>query len=83
LSDQIVLKVKSTTDGKSSISAVKLSADGSTGSNITLAADTVDIQGAAIFSSGRLSETSLNNAYDKKGDASAALTSAKKYTDNL
>lgn len=82
MADQIVLKVKSTADGKSTLSAVKLSADGGTGSNLLLTADTVDIAGAAIFSSGRLSESQLNNTYDAKGAASTAQSNAKSYANS-
>ena len=52
--------------------------------SVKIQAKHVDIEGAAIFTgSGRLSSTSLNNAYDSKGSASNALTSAKSYADNL
>lgn len=40
----------------------------------TIAANRVNIEGAAIFSSGRLSQTSLNNAYDAKGSAATVQT---------
>lgn len=43
-------------------------------SGVTISADKVNIEGAAIFSSGRLSQTSLNNAYDSKGSAAAVQT---------
>lgn len=42
----------------------------------TIAASKVDIQGAAIFTSGRLSQSSLDSAYDAAGSASAAQTAA-------
>lgn len=44
--------------------------------SITISADKVNIEGATIFSSGRLSQTSLNNAYDAKGSAATAKTEA-------
>ena len=40
--------------------------------SVKIEARHVNIEGAAIFSSGRLSETSLNNAYDLKGSAEEA-----------
>lgn len=49
----------------------------------TIHADRVNIEGAAIFTSGRLSSTSLNNSYDAKGSASTAETNAKAYTDSM
>ena len=50
---------------------------------VKIAANHVNIEGAAIFTSGRLSSTSLNNAYDAKGSASAAESNAKAYTDSV
>ena len=44
---------------------------------ITIDADRVNINGAAIFTSGRLSESSLNSAYDSKGSAATAESNAK------
>ena len=49
--------------------------------SVKIEARHVEIEGAAIFTSGRLSQTSLNNAYDAKGAASTALQDAKDYTD--
>ena len=50
--------------------------------SVKIQADKVNIEGAAIFtSSGRLSETSLDNAYDAKGAASTAESNAKDYAD--
>lgn len=43
----------------------------------TIHADKVNIEGAAIFSSGRLSQSSLNNAYDAKGAATGAVDTLK------
>lgn len=44
--------------------------------SVTINANRVNIEGAAIFTSGRLSQTSLNNAYDQNGAASAAQAAA-------
>jgi len=41
--------------------------------SVKIQASKVDIEGAAIFTSGRLSKNSLNNAYDAKGAASDAV----------
>jgi len=49
--------------------------------SITIDAAKVNIEGAALFTSGRLSESSLNSAYDASGTASSALASAKSYAD--
>ena len=49
---------------------------------IKIEADKVNIEGAAIFTSGRLSQNSLDNAYDSKGAASDALDDAKDYADD-
>lgn len=43
---------------------------------VKISADRVNIEGAAIFTTGRLSSTSLNNAYDSKGSAAAAQAAA-------
>ena len=48
-------------------------------SGVTISADKVAIEGAAIFTSGRLSESSLNNAYDAKG----AAATVQENLDNL
>lgn len=57
-------------------------------SEINASADTVkidatrvNIEGAAIFTSGRLSQSSLDGAYDESGAADTALTNAKSYVD--
>ena len=48
--------------------------------SVKIAANHVDIEGAAIFSgNGRLSQTSLNNTYDSKGSASAVNTTLSNY----
>lgn len=44
-------------------------------SGITINADKVNIAGAALFTSGRLSSDSLSNTYDSKGAAAAAVNS--------
>ena len=44
--------------------------------DITIDADRVNIAGAAIFTNGRLSETSLNNTYDANGAAATAKQEA-------
>jgi hypothetical protein len=47
-------------------------------SGVTINADKVNIEGAAIFTgSGRLSQDSLNNAYDASGAASGAVNALK------
>lgn len=53
------------------ISSINQSAE-----QITIDADRVNISGAAIFTSGRLSESSLNNAYDANGAAEQAKVDA-------
>ena len=64
------------------ISAVNSSTETSSGSSLKISADKVNIEGAAIFTTGgRLSQTSLDNAYDAKGAASAAESNAKTYAD--
>lgn len=56
------------------INAVNNSTETSGGTALTISANKVNIEGATIFTSGRLSQTSLNNAYDSKGSASAVQT---------
>ena len=51
--------------------------------SVKIQAKHVDIEGAAIFSSGRLSTTSLNDAYDAKGAADTALSDAKDYAEGV
>lgn len=72
--DNIELKVSK--DGV--ISSINQSSE-----SVTINANRVNIAGATIFTEGRLSETSLNNAYDAKGSASTAETNAKNYTDSI
>lgn len=49
----------------------------------TIAASKVNIEGAAIFTgNGRLSQTSLDGAYDANGAAAAAQTAAQGYADS-
>ena len=45
--------------------------------SIQIQANKVNIEGATIFSSGRLSQNSLNNAYDAKGSATGAVNGLK------
>lgn len=57
------------------IASINASVETSGGSAVKISADKVNIEGAAIFTgSGRLSSTSLNNAYDSKGSAAAVQT---------
>ena len=57
------------------IAAINASVEEEGGSAVKIIADKVNIEGAAIFSNdGRLSQTSLDNAYDSKGSASAVQT---------
>lgn len=63
------------------ISAVNSSTETSGGSSLKISADKVNIEGAAIFMSGRLSETSLNNTYDEISAAAAA--DAQERIDNI
>ena len=66
------------------IAAINASVEEEGGSAVKIIADKVNIEGAAIFTSnGRLSKTSLDNAYDSKGAASTAETNAKNYADGL
>lgn len=58
------------------IASINASIENDGTSAVKISADKVNIEGAAIFNSGRLSTTSLNNAYDAKGSASAAQTAA-------
>ena len=51
--------------------------------SIKIQANHVDIEGATIFSSGRLSTTSLNNAYDAKGAAQTAVNNLEISGTNL
>ena len=53
------------------IAAINASVETSGGSAVTINADKVNIAGATLFTTGRLSSTSLNNAYDAKGSAAA------------
>ena len=58
------------------IASINASVETDGTSALKISADKVNIEGAAIFNSGRLSTTSLNDAYDSKGSASAAQTAA-------
>jgi len=56
------------------IAAINLSSETEGGSTAKISANKVNIEGAAIFTdSGRLSQTSLDNAYDANGAASNAV----------
>ena len=61
--DNINLKV----DKNGVIAAINLSTETDGGSSAKISADKVNIEGATIFTSGRLSSESLNNTYDPKG----------------
>lgn len=64
------------------IASINASVEEQGGSAVRISADKVNIEGAAIFTgNGRLSSTSLDNAYDSKGSASTAESNAKGYTD--
>lgn len=58
------------------IASINASVETDGTSAVKISADKVNIEGAAIFNSGRLSTTNLNDAYDSKGSASAAQTAA-------
>ena len=45
--------------------------------SVKISAEKVNVEGAAIFTSGRLSQDSLNNAYDAKNAASTAISNLK------
>ena len=45
--------------------------------SVKISASKVNVEGAAIFTSGRLSQNSLNDAYDAKNAASTAVTNLK------
>jgi len=64
------------------IAAINASVEQDGGSAVKIAANKVNIEGATIFTNGRLSESELNNTYDAKGAASTALQNANSYTDN-
>ena len=58
------------------IAEINASTETSGGSAVKISANKVNIEGAAIFTSGRLSQTSLNNAYDANGAAATAKSEA-------
>lgn len=58
------------------IASINASVETDGTSTVKISADKVNIEGAAIFNSGRLSTTSLNDTYDSKGSASAAQIAA-------
>ena len=58
------------------IASINASVEESGGSAVKISADKVNVEGATIFTSGRLSSTSLDAAYDANGAASAAQAAA-------
>ena len=73
--DNIALKVSSTDfNGNNIISKINLNS-----TTATIEAERVNIAGATIFTSGRLSENSLDNAYDANGSASAVNSALESY----
>lgn len=76
--------VSAKADGAETTAALSLKANKATltseinasADTVKINADRVNIEGAAIFTSGRLSQTSLNNAYDSKGSAATAKAEA-------
>jgi hypothetical protein len=56
------------------IAAINLSTETEGGSAVKISADKVNIEGATIFTSGRLSTNSLNSTYDAFGTASGAIS---------
>ena len=76
--------VSAKADGAETTAALSLKANKATltseinasADTVKINADRVNIEGAAIFTSGRLSQTSLNNAYDSKGAAATAKAEA-------
>ena len=81
---EINTAVSAKADGAETTAALSLKANKATltseinasADTVKINADRVNIEGAAIFTSGRLSQTSLNNAYDAKGAADTAKTEA-------
>lgn len=65
------------------IAAINASVEKDGTSAARISADKVNIEGAAIFSSGRLSTASLDGAYDAKGAADTALSDAKDYAEGV
>ena len=70
--DGITSEVSKKVGNDEVISRINQSAEG-----VQIQANKVNIEGATIFSSGRLSQSSLNNAYDAKGAATGAVDNLK------
>ena len=70
--DGITSEVSKKVGNDEVISRINQSAEG-----VQIQANKVNIEGAAIFSSGRLSQSSLNNAYDANGSATGAVDNLK------
>ena len=76
--------VSAKADGQETTAALALKANKATltseinasADTVRIDADRVNIEGATIFTSGRLSQTSLNSAYDSKGAAATAKAEA-------
>lgn len=81
LISQNTTAIEAKVDNNGVIAAINLSTETEGGSTAKIHADKVNIDGATIFTDGRLSQTSLDNAYDAKGAASAAETASKTYAD--
>lgn len=70
--DGITSEVSKKVGNDEVISRINQSAEG-----IQIQANKVNIEGATIFSSGRLSQNSLNSAYDASGSATGAVNTLK------
>ncbi len=70
--DGITSEVSKKVGNDEVISRINQSAEG-----IQIQANKVNIEGATIFSSGRLSQNSLNNAYDANGAATSSVNNLK------
>lgn len=70
--DGITSEVSKKVGNDEVISRINQSAEG-----IQIQANKVNIEGATIFSSGRLSQSSLNSAYDAKGAAASSVNNLK------
>ena len=72
--DNISSEVSKKVGNSEIISKINQSAE-----SVQIQASKVNIEGATLFTNGRLSQSSLNNAYDAKGAAGSAETNAKNY----
>lgn len=70
--DGITSEVSKKVGNDEVISRINQSAEG-----VQIQANKVNVEGAAIFSSGRLSQSSLNSAYDANGAATGAVDTLK------